>query len=552
MSSPVPTAMAATAAGALALLGGVSLTLAGRHVSDEPVLLGWSWRYLLGAMLPLALLAGGQALAAWRFPAVATAVANHPGPSIVIRVAALAGSAAWAARVPSQPAELLAWLWTASLAMLAWAVGRRSGEGLLALASLALAASAMLAPGFAPGRAADVPRWGDRATFSFLFPREEPLIGPGGRLRPSVRTWIARSGLDAERRVWFATNRIGLRNDEEPDVPPLPGGLTVLNLGDSFGIGFGIDQHAFLGPLVQSRLVAALRRPVRVWNAEVSDPCYGALYLQRHGAVLRPDVVVFGLSGNDLLQGWFGCGPMGAIRLDADGRLRKLERPTAGPHHEQWRHQWAYSREGDPAIAADAAPPREPHPALQAVLALRSVRALRPAPGPERGDELRAELTVSGGALVQQGPRKLLFDGFPNLGFAYREELPPAADSWAVSLPLLAAMNRNARERGARFLLVYLPQRHAVQSQDWAVLARRWSLDASDFDLDRERNRLRAYCEEQRITWVDPTEAFREAALTRNLYLPWDGHFNEAGQALAAKVVAEALERELSQPASAP
>jgi hypothetical protein len=551
----VPTALAAATAGAVALLGAVSLALAGRHASDDPVLLGWSWRYAVGVMLPLAALACGQALAAWRFPALAAAVADRPRRWVAIRAVAVAGAAAWAIAVPSQVAGLLAWLWTANLATLAWAVSRRSGEGLLVLASLALAASGLLAPEFAARlgseRSEGVPRWGDRRTFAFLFPLQEPLIGPGGRLRPSVRTWIARSGLDAERRVWFATNRIGLRNDEEPDTPPLPGGLTVLNLGDSFGIGFGVDQHAFLGPLVQRRLVAALRRPVRVWNAEVSDPCYGALYLQRHGAALRPDIVLFGLSGNDLLQGWLGCGAQGAIRLDADGRLRRVARPAARVRFGQWR-QWTYPRDGDPSIAATAAPPRAPHPALQAVLALRSLRALRPPPGPERSDEFRGELTVSGGALVQRGPRKLLFDGFPNLGFAYREELPPAADSWAVSLPLLAAMNRTAQERGARFVLVYLPQRHAVQAQDWSVLARRWNLAASDFDLDRERNRLRAFCEEQRITWVDPSEAFRHAARARNLYLPWDGHFNEAGQALAAKVVAEALERELAQPANAP
>jgi lysophospholipase L1-like esterase len=550
VSPRVPTALAAAAAGALALLGGVSLALAGRHASDAPVLLGWSWRYLLGVMLPLAALVAGQVLVTWRFTAFAAAADG--GLHRALAALALGTAVAWATQVPGQPAALLAWTWTTSLAAVAWAVVRRSGEALLAITSLALATSGLLAPEWStdrrePGR--EAARGQDRGTFAFRFPREEPLIGAGGRLQPSLRTWLARSAVDAERRVWFATNRIGLRNDEEADAPLHRGGLTVLNLGDSFGIGFGVDQQHFLGPLLQRRLATALRRPVRVWNAEVSDPCYGALYLQRYGASLRPDVVVFGLSGNDLLQGWLGCGPQGVIRLDADGRLRKVERPPPRVQYEQWR-QWSYPRAGDPSVVATAAPPREPHPAIRAVASLRAVRALQPAPGPERSDPFRGELTVSGGALVQRGPHKLLFDGFPNLGFAYREDLPPAADSWAASLPLLAAMNRTAQERGARFVLVYLPQRHAVQAQDWAVLARRWNLAASDFDLDQERHRSRAFCLEERITWVDPTDAFRDAARIRNLYLPWDGHFNEAGQALAAQVVAEALQYELGQPVS--
>ena len=39
-----------------------------------------------------------------------------------------------------------------------------------------------------------------------------------------------------------------------------------------------------------------------VVNAEVSDPAFGLYYLQNFGVRYRPDVVLVGLCGNDMLQ----------------------------------------------------------------------------------------------------------------------------------------------------------------------------------------------------------------------------------------------------------
>lgn len=541
----------------LAVSGAASLALAGHHASEGAVLLGWSWRYLLGVLAPVTVLVGVQLAAVLHWPALVTTAARRPRAFAALALPAVAGAACWAAAVPGQPQGLLAAAWAASLAGLASAAMLRPWEGLLAHSSLALAAAMVLLPEVqllteprSQSRHAE-PRWGDDRTFAFSFPRQEPFIGVGGRLRPSVRAWIARSAIDTQRRVWFATNALGLRNEDEAGGPEADGALTVLNLGDSFAVGFGIDQHRFLGPLTQREHAAVTGRRVRVWNAEVSDPCYGALHLQRHGLGLRPQVVVYGLSGNDLLQGWLGCGPRGVLALGADGRVRAVDAPAPRLPFDAWA-EWSYPRDGDSAVAAEAAPPRHPHPLLGTLLSLRTIRWLRPPPGPERPrGELRGELTVSGGATVQRGPRKLLFDGFPNLGFSYRTELPPATDSYAVTLPLLEAMARGARERGARFVLLYLPQRHLVQPQDWDVLRRRWSLAEEDFDLDRERLLLRAFCAQRGIEWVDPTPAFRAAARTTNLYLPWDGHMNEAGHELAARALVEALGRPPGQTASA-
>ena len=79
--------------------------------------------------------------------------------------------------------------------------------------------------------------------------------------------------------------------------------LRVLNLGDSYSVGYGIDQDRFLGPLLESKWRDELtNHKVTVMNAEVSDPAYGLLFLQRFGLDYHPRFVFYSLCDNDLRQ----------------------------------------------------------------------------------------------------------------------------------------------------------------------------------------------------------------------------------------------------------
>jgi hypothetical protein len=136
-----------------------------------------------------------------------------------------------------------------------------------------------------------------------------------------------------------------------------------------------------------------------------------------------------------------------------------------------------------------------------------------------------------------------LLDGGANLGL-YLDPAPATVDSMlAVCCDLVAAMSASARDAGARFVLVLLPQRIQVQPADWAVMCERWGLDPTDFDLESPNRRLRAYCAAANIEVVDPLNDFRRAADAGNLYLPaGDVHFNRRGHELAAHAVATYLD----------
>lgn len=95
-------------------------------------------------------------------------------------------------------------------------------------------------------------------------------------------------------------NSMGLRG---PEIAPLPaGGLRVLFLGDSVVAGFEVDDDKTFVSLLEPRLATDVGAPVQTINAGVrgygTDQAY-LLYRERLRA-LRPDVVVFQASNNDL------------------------------------------------------------------------------------------------------------------------------------------------------------------------------------------------------------------------------------------------------------
>jgi len=97
-----------------------------------------------------------------------------------------------------------------------------------------------------------------------------------------------------------AINSLGLRSPEVVPVPP--GGQRVLLLGDSMIAGFEVPEEQHVRSLLERELTAKLERPIQVVNAGVRG--YGTdqtwMYFKERGYHLKPDVVVFVHSSNDL------------------------------------------------------------------------------------------------------------------------------------------------------------------------------------------------------------------------------------------------------------
>jgi len=128
-----------------------------------------------------------------------------------------------------------------------------------------------------------------------------------------------------------------------------------------------------------------------------------------------------------------------------------------------------------------------------------------------------------------------------SLGLFY-DPLLPEVEEWFRDLDeIILAMNGQVASNGGRLLVVIFPTRVQVDARDWRLLERFYSLDATRFRLDYPGTRIRQLCRTHEIDCLDLLPGFSERIQqdgTRLYMERGDMHFNVAGQALAAEIIA--------------
>ena len=81
--------------------------------------------------------------------------------------------------------------------------------------------------------------------------------------------------------------------------------------------------------------------------------------------------------------------------------------------------------------------------------------------------------------------------------------------------------------------------RYQVQNSDWDLLANRWSLNKSDFDLRLHNKRIQKFCKKDNIRFIDPINDFISSE--KKLYQPNESHYNREGHYIAAKSAANEI-----------
>jgi hypothetical protein len=542
----------------LSALACVCVVVFAVHQSADPRLLRWSWSYLLGAMLPVLGVVVAQAVLVL-LPSVSASRDRY------LALGCLAsGVLVLVLGVEILPLYELP-VMAAFLGLMAFPLaGHRAfgtNQWLTSYIALIVVSLVLFVPEAArlvlDGRAAGdhpLPHWGDQATFRSLFPESEPFISAGGRLQPNLDLEVCN---DAPGRSPYhlKTNSEGFRNDREIPLAKEPGELRVLNLGDSFSIGFGVDQAQFIGPLLESRWRQEHpEHEITVINAEVSDPAYGLLYLQRYGIGYSPDIVLYGYVDNDSHQAYLPFAARGIFSLDSQGEVHThpiglAESQQRSLEAQLQFAQYLYPRASLARIQLGGGLWKRP---LEWVARLtESVREFRltgPAfrwlaralDGEDREGQLTFISTVFETSATAGHLR--LIDYATNWGMLYKKGDGMTAPLYSNLLHVFESMRRTASNHGATLVLVYFPRREQVQPQDWRRFQTFWNLDPDDFDLDLEASRLRSFCEAQGIPFIDTTPALRAAAVQHALYLANDTHFNEYGQATAAQAISEFME----------
>lgn len=329
--------------------------------------------------------------------------------------------------------------------------------------------------------------------------------------------------------VLVRTNSLGMR-DRPHAVEPPPGAFRILVLGDSFMEAYQVPLEESLPYRLQERLA---ERGVEVLNLGVGG--YGTaqelLALEEEGLRYRPDLVVLAFfTGNDV-----------------HNNSRAIEAAAVG-EDEATTYARPYARALSLDSAIEWTPPDWERMAPQIERWERRKRSW--------GDAVRRAVQPAMVVnLVEQGAGRLLarfvgaeaYDPLLALGWPFLREVPDARaaalwqEAWLVTQRLLLEVDRRAREAGARLVVLVVPVEFQVDPRDLAPL--RAAHPELDFDPLKINRELAAFCAGAGIPLVDPTaELAREQAGGRRVYYALeDRHWNAAGHALAAELLAEFL-----------
>ena len=88
--------------------------------------------------------------------------------------------------------------------------------------------------------------------------------------------------------------------------------------------------------------------------------------------------------------------------------------------------------------------------------------------------------------------------------------------------------------------VLIFPQRFQQSEREWQTQEKYYGLDEASFDRDLPNRRIQEMCERNDWQCRDLLPAFR-ANGERLLHLPYDMHWNDAGNLLAGETIAEYL-----------
>ena len=390
----------------------------------------------------------------------------------------------------------------------------------------------------------------------------------------------ARGHPNEERRIEHAEfsvdvrlNALGFRERRLPSPKP-PGVLRVIALGDSFTQGYGVAEHDAWPRRLEAVLDARDGGRHEVVNLGVpgANPRDYVGHLQDPGLAYEPDMVIVTVMANDVQDRWvqreFGVQFASRVLVDARRAVlepsptwtripralfpafypfvwNRLEALRPGSAHAQAEGLHPDTTAAAPSPAKDTAKAvllaladrygrRETVQDAVATMPASQLNALRPVleGTVPLDDDAATEPYLRVMALVQ-----------PRL-FADAALLPRRYDAaWDDVTRDLARIVTLARDAGARPVLVFAPAAQQVTA------AARPYLESLGFAWDDRAltdttfaDRLRAFARTEQVPFVNLLPILR-ARRDDGLYFPKDGHWNPAGHAVVADVVASALER---------
>jgi hypothetical protein len=319
----------------------------------------------------------------------------------------------------------------------------------------------------------------------------------------------------AEFRVHEAINAHGLRGPDRP-YDKAAGLRRVMLLGNSFTEAANVEEEETLRAVLEARLLARGRGAYEVINGGTAGYSTDQEYLfyRREGARYHPDVVVMVFYYNDLAGVLGGEGGKPYFELGEAGLV--LRNSPVPPPDAQWnrdrRNRFVFR------------PWRRSY-------ALRLLSQRTGAGNPELHRVLaRVGLTEP----IDDTPPPEMWP----YGLGHRAEV---LEMWRRFVALVSALRGEVDKGGGELVLFYAPAAFETDDRAWDLTRRRYRFGRR-WERDRVAGDLAATAAELGILLVDPRPEFRAAfAGGRRTNYPVDGHWNVAGNALAAEVLERAI-----------
>jgi len=258
-------------------------------------------------------------------------------------------------------------------------------------------------------------------------------------------------------------NSMGLRGDEIA-VPKSPNSIRVLAVGDSITFGYGVPVEQTYSKVLEKQLNETAREGIRyeVLNAGTLGGSLGDYlhFLNQKAEVLQPDVVIIGLTLNDILV-YSEAGDVSEAGAEWHGDHQPLARRASQflLRHSQL-YMLCYSR-------------------------------------------MKASLYALGAIDMNKVQ-----------GSNYVALAPPSryqAEAWQSSEAMLSRIVAFCREHGYRLVVVVFPMQMQISPAELQFYREKYHLQLGDGALSGEpQQRLRQYAAMAGITLVDALPAFRK------------------------------------------
>jgi lysophospholipase L1-like esterase len=341
----------------------------------------------------------------------------------------------------------------------------------------------------------------------YLYTEHDPVLGWRKRPGARVRFRMPEYTLDV------SINRHGLR-DPERDYARPPGLCRILALGDSFTEAFTVSQDEGVTQRLESRLTAAGRH-TEVINGGTggysTDQEY--LFYKNEGCRYQPDIVVLLFFYND---------------IGANASQQKTK-----PRFVLEDDHLTLTNVPVPPRAWPKAPPEDRE-------AVRGSAALAWIAG-----RLRTGAPRSYNAIAKLGLWDPIEPGRTRSDFRVyqRRDTPEVDEAWRLTEALLAALRDAVRADGARFAVIYIPNKIEVNDRDWEQTSLKYGWEPEKVVRGRVQRRLQRIGERLEVPVLDLTPAL--AAADRGLlggpYFREDMHWNARGHDTAASAIAQFL-----------